>query len=68
MASLFDADGVHILFLPLLIGDISSLLMEGIIAEWFQMVVHVYLLWNLASTHTYLLPPLGARLILCIWK
>lgn len=57
-------------FLPLFRGDVSLslLLMEGVIAEWFQMIVAVYLLCNLAPHTPYLLPPLRAMLMLCIWK
>lgn len=45
------------MFLLLFLGDLSLslLLMEEIIAEWFQMVMAVYLLCDLASTNTYLL-------------
>jgi hypothetical protein len=41
--------------------------MEGIMVEWFQMVMDVYLLWKLASICTYLLLPVGAILMFCIW-
>lgn len=55
---------------PLFRGDMSLplLLRAEMIVEWFRMVMAGYLLCNLASNpHTFVLP-LGAILMLCIWK